>query len=105
MQYHAWFRCTHGEHGQWSLEEVVYRCPTCNALLEVAHARVAMESSTRRWIDLALGESEVGDRDAIVRILEAVLFASMVGLVTGGRAPADVADELELAARTLLGER
>lgn len=72
---------------------------------EVAHARVAMESSTRRWIDLALGESEVGDRDAIVRILEAVLFASMVGLVTGGRAPGEVADELELAARTLLRER
>jgi TetR/AcrR family transcriptional regulator, cholesterol catabolism regulator len=69
---------------------------------EVAHARVAMETSTRSWIDLALGESEIGDRDAIVRILEAVLFANMVGLVTGGRAPADIADELELAARTLL---
>jgi AcrR family transcriptional regulator len=72
---------------------------------EVAHARVAMESSTRRWVDLALGESEIGDRDAIVRILEAVLFANMVGLVTGGRAPGDIADELELAARTLLERR
>jgi AcrR family transcriptional regulator len=72
---------------------------------EVAHARVAMETSTRSWIDLALGESEIGDRDAIVRILEAVLFANMVGLVTGGRAPADIADELELAARTLLEKR
>jgi AcrR family transcriptional regulator len=72
---------------------------------EVAHARVAMETSTRSWIDLALGESEIGDRDAIVRILEAVLFANMVGLVTGGRAPGDIADELELAARTLLEKR
>jgi TetR/AcrR family transcriptional regulator, cholesterol catabolism regulator len=72
---------------------------------EVAHARAAMESSTRRWVDLALGESEIGDRDAIVRILEAVLFASMVGLVTGGRRPGDIADELELAARTLLERR
>jgi AcrR family transcriptional regulator len=72
---------------------------------EVAHARVAMETSTRSWIDLALGESEIRDRDAIVRILEAVLFANMVGLVTGGRAPADIADELELAARTLLEKR
>jgi AcrR family transcriptional regulator len=72
---------------------------------EVAHARVAMESSTRRWVDLALGESQIGDRDAIVRILEAVLFANMVGLVTGGRAPGDIADELELAARTLLERR
>ena len=41
----------------------------------------------------------------IVRILEAVLFANMVGLVTGGRAPGDIADELELAARTLLEQR
>jgi AcrR family transcriptional regulator len=72
---------------------------------EVAHARVAMESSTRRWVDLALGESVVGDRDAIVRILESVLFANMVGLVTGGRAPGDIADELELAARTVLRDR
>lgn len=71
----------------------------------VAHARGALESSTRRWIDLALGDGEFGDRDALVRILEDVLFANMVGLVTGGRAPAQIADELELAARTLLRKR
>ena len=35
MQYRAWFRCTSGEHGQWSLEDVIYRCPTCGGLLEV----------------------------------------------------------------------
>ena len=72
---------------------------------EVAHARVALESSTRRWVDLALGDRAVADRDAIVRILEDVLFANMVGLVTGGREPGDIARELELAARTLLTER
>ena len=72
---------------------------------EVAHARVAMESSTRRWVDLALGEIVVGDRDAIVRVLESVLFANMVGLVTGGRAPENIADEIELAARTVLRDR
>jgi TetR/AcrR family transcriptional regulator, cholesterol catabolism regulator len=72
---------------------------------EVAHARVALEASTRSWVDLALGDSEVGDRQAIVRILEDVLFANMVGLVTGGRAPGEIADELELAARTLLRKR
>jgi AcrR family transcriptional regulator len=71
----------------------------------VAHARVALEASTRRWIDRALGDSEVGDREAIVRILEDVLFANMVGLVTGGRTPGAIADELELAVRTLLRER
>jgi TetR/AcrR family transcriptional regulator, cholesterol catabolism regulator len=73
--------------------------------LAVAHARGALESSTRHWIDLALGDGEFGDRDAIVRILEDVLFANMVGLVTGGRAPGEIADELELAARTVLRER
>ena len=72
---------------------------------DVAHARGALESSTRRWIDLALRDGELGDRDAIVRILEAVLFANMVGLVTGGRAPGEIADELELAARTVLEKR
>jgi AcrR family transcriptional regulator len=72
---------------------------------EVAHARVALEASTRSWVDLALGDREVGDREAIVRILEDVLFANMVGLVTGGRAPGEIADELELAARTLLRKR
>ncbi len=69
---------------------------------EVAHARVALESSTRSWVDLALGDTDVGDREAIVRILEDVLFANMVGLVTGGRTPNEIADELELAARTVL---
>ena len=69
---------------------------------EVVHARPALESSMRRWVDDALGESEMGERDAIVRILEAVLFANMVGLVTGSRAPGDIADELERAARTVL---
>jgi threonine synthase len=37
VEYRAWFRCTNGEHGQWSVEEVLYRCPTCGSLLEVAH--------------------------------------------------------------------
>ena len=59
----------------------------------------------RRWVDDALGETEVGERDAIVRILEAVLFANMVGLVTGSRAPGDIADELEHAVRTVLKRR
>jgi AcrR family transcriptional regulator len=71
----------------------------------VAHARGALESSTRHWIEVALGDGEFGDRTAIAGILEAVLFANMVGLVTGGRAPAEIADELERAARTLLRER
>jgi len=72
---------------------------------DVRHARAAMESSTRQWIDLAVGESAIGDRDAIVHILEDVLFANMVGLVTGSRTPGEIGDQLELAARTVLSEQ
>jgi len=72
---------------------------------DVAHARAAMESSTRRWIELAVAESTAADRDAVVRILEDVLFANMVGLVTGGRTPEELGDHLELAVRTVLRER
>jgi len=68
----------------------------------VAHARGALESSMRAWIELALGDVDAGDRDVIARILEDVLFANMVGLVTGGRTPAAVGDELERVARAVL---
>jgi threonine synthase len=53
VQYQAWFRCTSGEHGQWSLEEVVYRCPTCDGLLEVAHDLDALRArSPSAWMKL-----------------------------------------------------
>ncbi len=69
---------------------------------EVAHVRTGMETSMQTWVDTALADTEVDDRAAVVAILEAVLFAGMVGLVTGGKQPADVADDLERAARRLL---
>jgi threonine synthase len=53
VQYRAWFRCTRGEHGQWSLEEVIYRCPTCGGLLEVTHDLEALKSrSPGEWMKL-----------------------------------------------------
>ncbi len=53
MQYQAWFRCTSGEHGQWSVEDVVYRCPTCGGLLEVAHDLNALRArSPSAWMKL-----------------------------------------------------
>jgi TetR/AcrR family transcriptional regulator, cholesterol catabolism regulator len=69
---------------------------------EVAHARGALEASTRRWIESALEGSNVDDADGVSAVLEAVLFAAMVGLVTGGTAPHEVGDTLERAVRTLL---
>jgi threonine synthase len=44
VHYRAWFRCTNGDHGRWSLEEVIYRCPECGGLLEVAHDLDALRS-------------------------------------------------------------
>jgi threonine synthase len=53
VQYRAWFRCTSGEHGQWSLEDVIYRCPECGALLEVTHDLDALRTrSAREWMRL-----------------------------------------------------
>lgn len=53
MEYRAWFRCTNGEHGQWSVEEVLYRCPTCGSLLEVAHDLNALRArSPSAWMRL-----------------------------------------------------
>jgi TetR/AcrR family transcriptional regulator, cholesterol catabolism regulator len=69
---------------------------------EVAHARGVLESSMRRWIDLALEGSDVADEDGVAEVLESVLFANMVGLVTGANEPGEVGDALERAVRTLL---
>ncbi len=67
---------------------------------DVAHARSAMEGSTRRWIELALAGTEP-DPD-LQDVLESLLFAHMVGLVTGRRTPATIADDLERAVRRVL---
>src|SRR5919197_4791771 len=53
MQYRAWFRCTRGEHGSWALEEIIYRCPECGSLLEVAHYLDALRArSPVAWMRL-----------------------------------------------------
>lgn len=35
--YNAWFRCFGGCEGRYALTDVIYACPTCGGLLEVAH--------------------------------------------------------------------
>lgn len=70
---------------------------------DVAHARTAMEGSTRRWIELALAGTDPDP--ALQDVLESLLFAHMVGLVTGRRTPATIADDLERAVRTVLEPR
>jgi threonine synthase len=47
------FRCIAGCHGEWPLDEVIYKCPKCGDLLEVVHD---LENLKRRsaaaWIKL-----------------------------------------------------
>jgi AcrR family transcriptional regulator len=69
---------------------------------DIRHASGAMQSSMRLWIDSALGDTEVDDRDEIVAIIGSVWFAAVVGLVSGWRAPSEVGDDLERAVRMLL---
>jgi AcrR family transcriptional regulator len=65
----------------------------------VAHARAAMEASMRRWIEVAVGDDADPD---VQEVLEDVLFANMVGLVTGRRDPAEIGDALDRAAHAVL---
>ena len=53
MSYNAWFECINGCHGQYSLREVIYRCPSCGDLLEVQHDMEALRSrSAAAWMQL-----------------------------------------------------
>jgi len=53
MSYKAWFQCINGCPGQYSLLEVIYRCPTCGDLLEVQHDIEALRSrSAAAWMQL-----------------------------------------------------
>jgi hypothetical protein len=57
----------------------------------------------REWIELALGDATVRDREGVVSVLEHVCFSCMISLVQGQRTPREVGDELERTARLLLG--
>jgi threonine synthase len=53
MSYNAWFSCINGCPGQYSLREVIYRCPSCGDLLEVQHDMEALRSrSAAAWMQL-----------------------------------------------------
>ena len=53
MQYQAWFHCFNGCPGRYSPYEVIYACPQCGALLEVAHDVEALRSrSAAGWMKL-----------------------------------------------------
>jgi threonine synthase len=53
MSYNAWFQCINGCSGQFSLLEVIYRCPSCGDLLEVRHDIDALRTrAPAAWIKL-----------------------------------------------------
>ncbi|HUH02253.1 MAG TPA: threonine synthase [Kofleriaceae bacterium] len=53
MGLHASFRCIGGCAGEHSLDEVIYRCPSCGGLLEVAHDLPALaQTGPAQWIEL-----------------------------------------------------
>src|SRR5574342_697888 len=53
MNYNAWFQCIRGCSGQFSLLEVIYRCPSCGDLLEVRHDMDALKTrAPAAWIQL-----------------------------------------------------
>ena len=57
MSYNAWFQCINGCPGQYSLLEIIYRCPTCGDLLEVRHDMEALENTGGGGLDQALRRS------------------------------------------------
>ena len=53
MSYKAWFQCSNGCPGQFSLLEIIYRCPKCGDLLEVRHDIDALRTrAAAAWIKL-----------------------------------------------------
>ncbi len=53
MSYRAQFRCIAGCSGSYPLDTIIYRCPTCGGLLEVAHDLEALrDRSAAAWMRL-----------------------------------------------------
>ncbi|WP_089939442.1 threonine synthase [Candidatus Entotheonella palauensis] len=51
--YRAWFQCINGCAGEYSLKEIIYRCPKCGNLLEVRHDLERLrQQSPMYWKDL-----------------------------------------------------
>jgi len=50
MSYKAWFQCIRGCSETYPLDEVIYNCKNCGALLEVAHDETALaDRSAGEW--------------------------------------------------------
>ena len=65
--------------------------------------REGLTSMMREWIELALGDALVPDRDGLIQVLQHVCFSCMITLANGQRSPEQVGEELERCAHVLLG--
>jgi AcrR family transcriptional regulator len=65
--------------------------------------RSGLSAMMREWIELALGDAAVRDREQVIAVLEHVCFSCMISLVQRQRSPREVGEELERTARLLLG--
>lgn len=53
MQNKAWFKCIKGCDGQYSLDEIIYKCPQCGSLLEVIHDFDVLKiNSSEKWKEI-----------------------------------------------------
>ncbi len=59
MKFNAWFQCINGCSGRHPLNEIIYRCPQCDELLEVQHDMDLLKQlSSEEW--KALFKDRVG---------------------------------------------
>jgi len=90
--YRAWFQCIAGCPGQYSLKEIIYRCPKCANLLEVRHDLDILRQHTPEfWRDLfdqrflrnqwPYGSSVWGKREVVCPDVE---DANVVSTLEGG---------------------
>ena len=53
MEYEAWFQCVNGCSGRYPLNQIIYRCPDCDNLLEVTHDMDKLKKrSAQQWNEL-----------------------------------------------------
>jgi len=64
--------------------------------------REGLTGMLREWIEVALGDAAVPDREGVARVLEHVCFSCMIMLVNGQRSPREVGEELVRSVRLLL---
>ena len=87
MKHDAWFRCSDGCEGRWELTEIIYRCPSCDGLLEVKHD--VLESM------LSKGKAAGVDSRGVVdhHMMHSIYFRDPNGYVIELTAKTDIHDE------------